>query len=149
MSKQNMVIDFKDSIQKVMKNDGEGNFICQGATVGNSFIPADMIKQLYEKVFLSNGSIKHKYCKVKPDNNSYEYYQWNGDPKDIECVGFLSRHNDCFTIGCIEYQNYHLDYHDPRSGEISDVFPGDYIVNMGGDIKIYRKDYFESRFFYR
>lgn len=104
-----LIIDYKDTIKKYMVRNGH-EFECKGVMVGGTFIPNDMIKQLYDAVFNTKCSVKHNHCKEIPNENEYEFYQWNGDPEDIKSVKFLTDLYDCFKVGCRDYGNYHLDY---------------------------------------
>lgn len=141
-----MIIDYKDTIKKYMVGNGH-EFECKGVMVGGTFIPNDMIKQLYDAVFNSKSLVKHNHCKEIPNENEYEFYQWDGDPEDIKSVSFLKDLYDCFKVGCRDYSNYHLDY--SGDGGIVDVYPGDYIINRENRIEICRKEEFEKNFIFR
>lgn len=143
-----MIIDYKDSIITCWKPTEDG-MTCMGANVGGMFLPRDMIEKLYEKM---NDNIRKGYCREKPNNEIWEYYQWNGDREDIKGVPFLKELESCFTVGDKKFENFHLDYHDPGTGEIVDLYPGDYIIDRrtkgGMKIDIRRKEEFEAEFFF-
>lgn len=142
-----MVIDYKNSIYTVYTDyENEG---CVGAYIGAQFFPRDMIEKVYEKI---NESVKTGYCREKPKEEEFAYYQWNGDPNDIGNVKFLEELKTDFTVGDRNFENFHLDYHDAATGEIIDLYPGDYIIDRktrsGSKIDIRRKEEFEAEFFF-
>lgn len=141
-----MIIDYKNTIKRYVEKVGN-RFECKGIIVGETFMPSDMIKQLYDKAFNYKGSLDYNHCKEIPNEKEYEYYQWNGDPEDIRRVNFLNSLSENFSVGCRDYVNYHLDY----KGEdgIVDIYPGDYIINRENSIEICRKEEFENKFIFR
>lgn len=141
-----MVIDYKNTIKKYVEKVGN-RFECKGIMIGGTFLPSDMIKQLYDKVFNSKYSLEFHHCREIPNKKEYEYYQWNGDPEDIKRVHFLNNLIESFSVGCRDYENYHLDY--SGKDRIVDIYPGDYIINRENDIEICRKEEFEKKFIFR
>ncbi len=147
-----MIVDYGRSI--IFITEPRSSKI-SGVNIGGTFLPMDLIRQIYEKVnFEMKHLLEYGQCKPIPNKEVYEYYQWDGNVESIKNVSFLKDKTDRFTIGGNGYGKYHLDYQCPASGEIEDVYPGDYIVNKqdedrGFSISIYRKDDFEKKFIYK
>lgn len=146
-----MIVDYGKSIFLVYQSEGNGHrHECTGVSVGTMFLPKDLINKLYIKI---RENIAQGYCRKKPDEKEYEFYQWNGDREEIKSVSFLNGMESCFEVGDKKYENFHLDYHDPGTGEIMDLYPGDYIINRkaqnGMKIDICKKSEFESEFYFQ
>jgi len=144
-----MTIDYGKSIYFMQT---PGTFGVSGAMVGGTFLPSDMIRQLYEKLYFSELMNEKGKCKPIPDNNIYEFYQWDGNPQSIENVQFLKKYNGTFHVGGEGFGKYHLDYQE--QGEVHNIFPGDYIVNKAGNnneisVSIYKEEDFKKKFMYR
>lgn len=144
-----MTVDYGKSIMLVTE---PRSMKISGINIGSMFLPLDMIKQLYEKVYFeSKLMLEHGQCKPIPDKDSYEYYQWDGNVESIKNVSFLKDKSAYFKIGGSGYGKYHLDYQE--QDDVIDIYPGDYIVNKpdeyhGTSISIYRKEEFENKFVY-
>lgn len=147
-----MTVDYGNSVHSAIRWNGE-SYDIYGVYIAGTFLPTDLIKKLYESVYNNKLSLKNGQCKVVPDKNIYEYYQWDGNFESIKNVGFLkdTKLVDYFEIGGSGFGRYHLDY---CENEIVDIYPGDYIVNKHDDynglsISIYNKEKFEEQFIYK
>lgn len=146
-----MTVDYKDSIGFTCSRK-TGNI--NGVNIGSMFLPVDLIKQLYETIYGKfKPDIEREKCKVNPDNNIYEYYQWDGNPESIKNVPFLKDIIESFKVSGSGFGRYHLDYTD-KNDEIIDVYPGNYIVNRfderrNTEISIYTEEKFKEKFIYK
>ena len=144
-------IEFKNVESKDIKylsvNEGF-RWNIKGAIFNGLFVPNSIIEEMYKRIYRTD--IEPRQCKEIPNTNKYEYYQWNGNPEDIKDIPFLKQlyEDGCFTIGAKDYENYHLDFC-TYGGEITDIRPGDYIINKEDNIEIVEKDEFEKRYFYK
>lgn len=147
-----MTVDYGNSVVLVTE---PRSYKVSGVNIGSTYLPLDLIKQIYEKVYFEGKHLlEYGQCRPIPDRDSYEYYQWDGNAESIKNVSFLKDIADCFKTGGKGYGKYHLDYHCPATGEITDIYPGDYIVNKQNEDKglsfsIYRKEDFEKKFIYK
>ena len=71
-----MVVDYKNSISSVYSHSSD----LIGFQIGGTFLPLDLINQLYEKA--NKRSMNKGEC--RDISHKYEYYQWNGNIEDIK-----------------------------------------------------------------
>lgn len=146
-----MLVDYGNSITGIKDYKGR----LTGVNIGGTFLPVDLIKQLYEKIYDVYGlEIEKGKCKPIPDKNVYEYYQWDGNPDAIKNITFLKDIHDNFKINGSGFGKYHLCYIDGKSGEYLSIYPGNYIVNVYDErhcteISVYNEEEFKEKYIYK
>lgn len=145
-----MTVDYGNAVVLVTE---PRSYKITGVNIGSMYLPLDLIKQVYEKVYLDGKHLlEYGQCRPIPDKEHYEYYQWDGNAESIKNVPFLKDITDNFRVGGKGFGRYHLDYQEQDG--VFDIYPGDYIVNKPDEyrslgISIYRKDDFEKKFIYK
>ncbi|WP_321024582.1 hypothetical protein [Eisenbergiella porci] len=138
-----MLVNYGNDIRIAHETHDNGMKI-SGVCIGPHYFPKDLIIQLYRSIIIPclNGK-----CVLKHDDREVNYIRFNGNLEELKNNSLLKGYYDCFCVGGTE-DDYHIDYQDPRSGEIYNIYISDYIVIYPEELQIYSPEDFKKKFLY-